>query len=105
MRHQHLARLLGAAVVVLVVSGCGGGVRPSADELESAIRSGESGIGVSEEQAPCAAEVFVSSKLSDEMLLGYVTGADRELSEADRTEFAVVLDRLDAECGIEQAAG
>lgn len=105
MRHQHLARLLGAAVVVLVVSGCGGGVRPSADELKSAIRSGESGIGVSEEQAPCTAEVFVSSGLSDEMLLSYVTGTDHELSAADRTEFGKVLDRLDTECGIEQAAG
>lgn len=105
MHHQHLARLLGATVVVLTVAGCGGGARPSADELESAIRSGQSGIGVSEEQAPCTAEVFVSSGLSDEMLLSYVTGADHELSDADRTEFDKVLERLDEECGVEQAAG
>ena len=92
-------------IALLVLGACGSGDRPSVDELEDAILSGESGIGVSKDQAPCTAEVLHSSSLSDEMLRSYITNEDHELSDDERVEFQAVLDRLESECGFQQGAG
>lgn len=99
------AAVVPALVVVLGLGACSGGDRPSADELEQAIRGGESSIAVPDDQAACTADVLFSSSLSDEMLRAYVANEDHDMSDDERTEFSTVMDRLETECGFQQGAG
>lgn len=106
--HRPVARLIGATLLAAapLLAGCGGGDRPSVPELTAVILSGESRIGVADDQAECTAQVLVSSDLSDATLRSYVddTGWDG-MTDEDRVAWGRVLERLDDECGVQQGAG
>jgi len=90
--------------MMTMLAACGGDSRPSASDLTAAIRSGESGIGVSADQAPCVATLMVDSDLSDEALRRYVALEDQEFDDADRAAFQAFMSRL-KECGVTLPGG
>jgi len=99
---------VGVAALVLLLSACGGGAssdRPSSGELADAIRSGTSGLGVSEDRADCVANVLVDSDLSDEALRRYTGDNDAEaLNDADDKAFEEVLSSIRDRCKVSQGA-
>lgn len=107
LRMPQLKPSVGVAALVLVLSACSGGSsdRPTSDELADAIRSGNSGIGVSEDKAECVAKVLVDSDLSDGALRRYTGDNDaEELGDADDKAFNAVLTSIQEECQVTQAA-
>lgn len=67
-----LGTAVAAAVVVLTAAGCGGGGRPSADEISKAYQKGTDVSGqefkLPKAQADCVAKALVDSDVSDEGL-------------------------------------
>lgn len=99
---------VGVAALVLLLSACSGGGssdRPTSDELADAIRSGNSGLGVSEDKAECVAKVLVDSDLSDDALRRYTGDNDaEELDDADDTAFGAALVDIKERCKVSQGA-
>ncbi len=100
---------VGVAALVLLLSACSGGDsssgRPSSDDIADAIRSGSSGLGVSEDKADCVAKVLVDSDLSDEALRRYTGDNDAEdLNDADDKAFEGVLSSIQDRCKVSQGA-
>ena len=104
--HRLVATSFVALLAAPVLAACGGGDRPSVPELTAVILSGESRIGVADDQAECTAQVLVSSDPSDAMLRSYVDDTDWDgMTEEDSAAWSRVLERLDEECGVQQGAG
>ncbi|GAA4686699.1 hypothetical protein [Nocardioides nanhaiensis] len=83
------------AVVALTLSACGGGGgRPSASEIESALNDTDNPVGeqvadtLTEEQISCVAEAFEASDLSDDALQSLVDG-DESYEGSDEDEAAL----------------
>jgi hypothetical protein len=97
---------VGAAALMLLLTACSGASdRPTSDDLADAIRSGDSGIGVSEDKADCVAQVLVDSDLSDDALRRYTGDNDaEELGEADDKAFNEVLSSIQQRCKVSQGA-
>lgn len=79
MKLRHSPKLLVAGVVLTLVSACGGGDRPSKDEVADAITGGSSAMGsadeigsLPDEAVDCIAQAMVDSDLSDEALRAFV---------------------------------
>lgn len=89
---------LGAALAVallLATSACGGGGRPSEDDVSKAFQKGVNGtetdgtkIKLTKKQADCAAKVFVKSKVSDKALKAIVDG-DKKFKESKKDDAAL----------------
>ncbi|GGF33362.1 hypothetical protein GCM10011519_03510 [Marmoricola endophyticus] len=96
------AGVLGATTLVLVTAACGGG-RPSGDEISDTLQkgvstSGGSDVKLTEQQADCAAKVFLASDLSDEALRAVADGErGYKLSTTDEDAEAKIQPQL-ADC-------
>ncbi|MCW2758597.1 MAG: hypothetical protein JWO46_2343 [Nocardioidaceae bacterium] len=91
-----------AVVVLLATSACGGGGRPTAEEMSKAFQKGVNGsstggseVKLTKKQADCAGKVFVESKISDDALRAIVDGKkDFKESKADDKALKTVLPKL-----------
>lgn len=95
-----LAASLTVSVLVMTAA-CGGGGRPSVDELRDSMVSGDTVIPVPEQAAECFAEVLVDSDLSDETLQAIVE-QDEDYEGSDEEQGK--LQDLSADV-VEQCAG
>lgn len=89
-----------AATMLVFTAACGGGGRPSADELSKALTSDDSvfGTALDKKQADCAAEKLVDSDLSDDTLQAIVDGdEDYESSDEESDKLTDVYSDL-SEC-------
>lgn len=80
-----------AAVSMLVfTAACGGGGRPSADDIADAIKDDDSfnSDDATDEQVDCVAKAYADSDLSDEALQALVDG-DEDYDASDEDEKAV----------------
>lgn len=90
-----------AALVLTLATACGGGGRPSVDELSEALQSDDNvmGIGLEADQADCVAEAFHDSDLSDDTLQAIVDqDEDYEGSDEDRDAMESISTDSMAEC-------
>jgi hypothetical protein len=85
-----------SAGLLVFTAACGGGGRPSVDEISEALRSDDSVFGTSlePEAADCLAEAFHESDISDDALQALVD-RDEDYEASDDDE-AAILDASDA---------
>ncbi|MEG9226273.1 hypothetical protein [Aeromicrobium sp. Sec7.5] len=87
-----------SAALLVFTAACGGGGRPSVDELSEALTSEDNVFGavLDGDQADCAAEALVDSDLSDDTLQAIVDGdEDYEGSDDEQDK----LDGLSTDLG------
>ncbi|TQL69932.1 hypothetical protein FB381_3855 [Nocardioides albertanoniae] len=78
------------AVCALALTACGGGDRPTADELSKSLKDGKAGETMSmpsslpDKAYDCIAKELVDSDLSDEALANAMEGKDKTGSKKDR---------------------
>lgn len=90
-----------AFLVVTLATACGGGGRPSVDELSEAFQSDDNvmGMGLEEAQADCVAEAFHESDVSDDTLRAIVDNdEDYEGDEDDEEAIKSISTDSVAEC-------
>lgn len=93
------ARVVGAALVpLLLLTACSGG-RPVAEDVQAGLTASGSHFPVAEQQAECAAKILVDSDLSDEDLQ-VVADADpkAELSDEAASTLAMAQVQVLADC-------
>lgn len=95
-------QLIASAFLVLTLAtACGGGGRPSVDELSDALQSDDNvlGTGLEKDQADCVAKAFHESDVSDDTLRALVDNdEDYEGDESDRDAFNDISTESVAEC-------
>lgn len=105
MHRPTTTSFLALALVLTGTTACGGGPRPSTDQVADAIRDGRIS-GIAADDADCSAAVLVESDLSDAALLRLVNRADRPVTaQEDQDALEAAEARLVRECDLQQAAG
>lgn len=95
------ARLVGAALVpLLLLTACSGG-RPAVEDVQAGLTASGSHFPVAEQQAECAAKILVASDLSDADLQ-VVADADpqAELSDEASSTLARAQVQVLADCAV-----
>lgn len=111
MKLRHAVMI--AAALTIPLAACsddsGGGGRPTAAELESAIYE-EGGLesddgGVIDKMVSCMAEGLVDSDISDDVLRAIADGRDDDVSEEDQESAEATLEQISTDCSDEAMAG
>ena len=81
------------AVLALALSACGGGGRPSTEDIAKALKDGDTDIsataeGLDDDTADCVAKAFHDSDLSDDALQALVDGDDDYEGDEDDAKAA-----------------
>ncbi|WP_183407954.1 hypothetical protein [Nocardioides marmoriginsengisoli] len=97
--------VVAATAALLLTSACGGGDRPSVDEVSKSLTDGKAGGLMSlpssvmtDELADCMAKAIVDSKVSDDAVRALVDGDKDYKGDKDDTEALSGLGTKIAEC-------
>ncbi len=98
-----MKRLVALSTLLIVLTACGGGGRPSTDQIADALRDEDNpasamSTGASDEAIDCIAEALHDSDLSDDALQALVDGdEDFDADSDDREAVEAVIDDI-AKC-------